>query len=41
MFFAVLSVTLLAGGFSMLLLGYETRGRSLEQIQVDLSAKSS
>jgi len=40
MFFAVLSVTLLAGGFSMLLLGYETRGRSLEQIQVDLSAKS-
>ena len=40
MFFAVLSVTLLAGGLSMLLLGYETRGRSLEQIQSDLSAKS-
>jgi len=39
MFFAVLSVTLLAGGLSMLLLGYETRGRSLEQIQSDLTAK--
>jgi len=39
-FFAVLSVTLLTGGISMLLLGYETRGRSLEQIQSDLSARS-
>lgn len=39
MFFAVLSVTLLAGGLSMLLFGYETRGRSLEQIQSDLTAK--
>jgi putative MFS transporter len=39
-FFAVLSVTLLMGGVAMLLLGYETRGRSLEQIQSDLSGRS-
>jgi MFS transporter, putative metabolite:H+ symporter len=39
-FFAVLSATLLVGGLAMLLLGYETRGRSLEQIQSDLSARS-
>ncbi len=41
LFFAVLSATLLAGGLAMLLLGYETRGRSLEQIQSDLSARKS
>jgi putative MFS transporter len=40
LFFAVLSATLLIGGLAMLLLGYETRGRSLEQIQSDLSARS-
>jgi putative MFS transporter len=40
LFFATLSVTLLIGGLAMLLLGYETRGRSLEQIQSDLSARS-
>jgi MFS transporter, putative metabolite:H+ symporter len=40
LFFAVLSATLLVGGFAMLLLGYETRGRSLEQIQFDLSSRS-
>ena len=40
LFFAALSATLLVGGFAMLLLGYETRGRSLEQIQSDLSARS-
>ncbi len=40
LFFATLSVTLLIGGLVMLLLGYETRGRSLEQIQSDLSARS-
>jgi putative MFS transporter len=40
MFFAALSATLLVGGVSMLLLGYETRGRSLEQIQSDLRTKS-
>ncbi len=38
-FFAILSATLLVGGLAMLLLGYETRGRSLEQIQADLSGK--
>src|SRR6202000_1919206 len=38
-FFAVLSATLLVGGVAMLLLGYETRGRSLEQIQADLSGR--
>ena len=40
LFFAVLSATLLMGGLAMLLLGYETKGRSLEQIQSDLSARS-
>jgi putative MFS transporter len=40
LFFSVLSATLLIGGLAMLLLGYETRGRSLEQIQSDLSARS-
>ncbi len=40
LFFAVLSATLLIGGLAMLLLGYETKGRSLEQIQSDLSARS-
>jgi putative MFS transporter len=39
LFFAVLSVTLLIGGVAMLLLGYETKGRSLEQIQSDLSGR--
>src|ERR1700761_3826652 len=39
-FFAVLSATLLVGGLAMLLLGYETKGRSLEQIQTDLSGRS-
>jgi putative MFS transporter len=39
-FFALLSATLLVGGLAMLLLGYETRGRSLEQIQSDLSGRS-
>ena len=38
-FFLILAATLLAGGFAMLLLGYETRGRSLEQIQLALSGK--
>jgi putative MFS transporter len=40
MFFAVLSLTLLVGGVAILLLGYETKGRSLEQIQSDLSGRS-
>lgn len=39
-FFAILSATLLLAGLAMLLLGYETRGRSLEQIQADLSGKA-
>ncbi|MBN9074909.1 MAG: hypothetical protein BGN87_23280 [Rhizobiales bacterium 65-79] len=39
-FFLILAVTLLAGGVSMLFLGYETKGRSLEQIQLDLSGKA-
>jgi putative MFS transporter len=39
-FFAILSATLLLAGIAMLLLGYETRGRSLEQIQSDLSGRA-
>jgi putative MFS transporter len=39
-FFALLSATLFVGGLAMLLLGYETKGRSLEQIQSDLSGRS-
>lgn len=39
-FFAILSATLFVGGIAMLLLGYETRGKSLEQIQADLSGRS-
>jgi putative MFS transporter len=38
-FFAILAGTLLLAGLSMLVLGYETRGRSLEQIQSDLSGR--
>jgi hypothetical protein len=40
-FFAILSATLLVAAGAMLLFGYETRGRSLEQIQSDLSGRSS
>ena len=39
-FFAVLSATLLVGGIAIWLLGYETKDRSLEQIQSDLSGRS-
>jgi putative MFS transporter len=39
-FFAILSATLLVGAGAMLLFGYETRGRSLEQIQSDLSGQT-
>jgi MFS transporter, putative metabolite:H+ symporter len=38
-FFLILAATLLLGGFAMLFLGYETKDRSLEQIQAELSAK--
>jgi len=38
-FFLILAATLLLGGLAMLFLGYETKDRSLEQIQAELSAK--
>jgi len=38
-FFVVMAGILFVGGTTMFFLGYETRGRSLEQIQSDLSAK--
>jgi MFS transporter, putative metabolite:H+ symporter len=38
-FFAAISTMLFIGGVTMLFLGYETKGRSLEQIQSDLSAR--
>ena len=39
-FFAAISAILIVGGTTMFFLGYETKGRSLEQIQSDLSARS-
>jgi MFS transporter, putative metabolite:H+ symporter len=38
-FFAAIAAMLFIGGMTMLFLGYETKGRSLEQIQFDLSAR--
>jgi putative MFS transporter len=40
-FFAAISTMLFIGGMTMLFLGYETKGRSLEQIQAELSARRS
>ena len=38
-FFAAISAMMFVGGMTMLFLGYETKGRSLEQIQSQLSAR--